>query len=166
MSSVVLRDASLDDVDWVMAACQDDEIQRWTQVPRPYTREHALDFVSGTIDEFARWVIESVDDGHPVGVISIHGIKDGTASIGYWIAPQARGWGFTTAAIRLVCDEIERLKNESSIKVDMVMALIARDNFASRHVVEKAGFDVVNEQLGPAVENLVLVPTCVYAKKL
>ena len=166
MSSVVLREASLDDVDWVMAACQDDEIQRWTTVPRPYTREHALDFINGVLDAYALWVIESVNNGDPVGVISIHEIEDGTASIGYWIAPQSRGRGFTTAAIRLVCDEIERHRNELGTEVDVVVATIARDNFASRQVVERVGFEVLKEQIGPAVDDLMVVPTCVYAKRL
>lgn len=33
-----------DDVDAVFAACQDAEIQRWTEVPVPYRREHAAAF--------------------------------------------------------------------------------------------------------------------------
>lgn len=34
------------DVDWICAACQDPDIQRWTSVPVPYTRAHAEDFVA------------------------------------------------------------------------------------------------------------------------
>lgn len=106
------------DVDWILQACQDLEIQRWTQVPRPYSREHALSFVTGPTDEFARWVVQ-------VGAPS-----------------------------------------ESGTEVGFVRAFIARDNSASRRAVERAGFEMVEAQLGPAVEYLVPVPTCVYMKRL
>lgn len=166
MTSVVLRSVVVEDVAWIFDACQDLQIQRWTQVPRPYTREHAEWFVTGGIDEFARWAIESTDDGQPVGLISIHAVEDSVASIGYWIASQHRGRGFTTAAISLVCDEIERLRSASGTGVDWVKAFIARDNRASRRAVEKAAFEMVEERLGPAVEDLVPVRTCVYMKRL
>lgn len=166
MTSVKLRQATTGDADWIFDACQDREIQRWTQVPRPYTRAHAAEFVGSPGTEFARWVVESVASGEPVGLMSIHEIESGCASIGYWIVPQHRGRGFTTEAICLVCDEIERLRSESSIEVDMVRAFIARDNTASRRAVEKAGFEVVEEQLGPAIEDLVVAQTCVYSKRL
>ena len=46
-SRVRLRPWRTEDVDAVCAACQDAEIQRWTQVPVPYARKHAEEFVSG-----------------------------------------------------------------------------------------------------------------------
>lgn len=166
MSIVALRSLAVEDVSWIFDACQDGEIQRWTLVPRPYTREHAERFVDGGNGEFARWVIESTADGRPVGVISIHAVEDSAASIGYWIASQDRGQGFTTAAIGLVCDEIERLRSAPGIDVRFVRAFIARDNRASRRAVEGAGFGMVEERHGPAVEGLVQVPTCTYMKRL
>ena len=35
------------DVDDVVAACQDELTQEWLPLPRPYTREVALDFITG-----------------------------------------------------------------------------------------------------------------------
>ena len=166
MSVIVLREPHPDDISSIFEACQDSEIQRWTQVPRPYTREHALSYVTGTTDEFARWVVQVGAPSEPVGVIGIHEVEDSVASIGYWIGPQYRGRGFTTAAIGLVCKEIEQYRSESGTEVDFVRAFIARDNRASRRAVEKAGFEMVEAQLGPAVEDLVPVPTCVYMKRL
>jgi RimJ/RimL family protein N-acetyltransferase len=166
MTSVGLRQLTPGDVDWIFEACQDLDIQRWTQIPRPYAREHAVFFATGASDEFARWVVEVGEPGEPIGVIGIHEIEDSMASIGYWIAPQYRGRGSTTAAISLVCDEIERYRREAGIEVDIVRAFIARDNGASRRTVEKAGFEMVEERLGPAVEDLVPVQTCVYVKRL
>jgi RimJ/RimL family protein N-acetyltransferase len=166
MTSVGLRVLESGDVDWIFEACQDLDIQRWTQVPRPYIREHAVSYIAGESDEFARWVVQAGEARQPVGVIGIHEVEDSMASIGYWIAPQFRGRGFTTAAIGLVCDEIDRYRRESGIEVHIARAFIARDNGASRRAVEKAGFEMVEERHGPAVEDLVQVQTCVYMKSL
>ena len=40
---LTLRPPQLSDADALVAACQDPEIPRWTNVPSPYTHEHALD---------------------------------------------------------------------------------------------------------------------------
>lgn len=163
MSLVVLREPRLEDVEWITDACQDREIQRWTQVPRPYTRDHAVQFLSGSVGEHARWVIETGDGAHPVGVISIHGIEGAAASIGYWLAPRCRGRGFAVAAIELVREEIVQRVRRSEIRVDVVIAHVARDNAASRRAIEGAGFAEIETQHGPAVEDLAIVDTCVYA---
>ena len=157
-----LRQVASSDVDWIFEACQDREIQRWTRVPRPYTLDHVLEFVSSPNSEFARWVIQSVASGEPVGVISIHDIELRRASIGYWISPVYRGRGFVVEAIGLVRNEIDRRCATGEITVDVMVATIARDNAASRSVAERAGFEVSRVQFGPAVDHLVEVETCVY----
>ena len=166
MSPVRLRCVIPDDADWIFDACQDIEIQRWTQVPRPYTRDHARQFVSDSTSEYARWAIEATEFEQPVGLISIHEIEGSTASIGYWMIPRFRGKGFVVAAIQLVCEDVEQRVLRSEADADVVIATIARDNGASRRAVEKAGFALAREQDGPAVDGLVPVRTCVYAKRL
>lgn len=157
-----LRQVASSDVDWIFEACQDREIQRWTRVPRPYTLDHASEFVSAPTSEFARWVIQSVASGEPVGVISIHDIELRRASIGYWISPVYRGRGFVVEAIGLVRNEIDRRCATGEITVDVMVATIARDNAASRSVAERSGFEVSRVQFGPAVDHSVEVETCVY----
>ena len=133
---MTLRDLRVDDADWIYDACQDAEIQRWTLVPRPYLREHAESFVSTGAGEFRNWVIESAES-RPVGMISVHSIDDGVASIGYWIAPWGRGVGAASAALRLVIDELHAMGG-----VVAVTANIAEANVASRRTVEACGFVV------------------------
>ena len=58
MTTFALREPVLTDAEWITQACQDTEVQRWTLVPRPYKREHALGFIDNTINETHRWVIE------------------------------------------------------------------------------------------------------------
>ena len=64
------------DVPAVFAACQDAEIQRWTQVPVPYLREHAEGFVteiaaSTWADGGALFAVEPRDGGPLIGSIGL-----------------------------------------------------------------------------------------------
>lgn len=130
------------DIDWITAACQDTEIQRWTFVPRPYHRHHAAEFVATGAGEFRTWAIRTATDLRPVGMIAIHSIdpKTQTADIGYWVAPWGRHIGAASGAIRLVVEEASHTTG-----VRFVEARIAITNVASRRTVESCGFVFVEE---------------------
>jgi RimJ/RimL family protein N-acetyltransferase len=135
---VVLREAFVDsDVDWINEACQDPEIQRWTLVPRPYTRDHARQFVAATDLEHRRWVVEQPDTGKPVAVVGIHAVDSvtGDAELGYWVAPWGRGRRVMASALEKVA---ELAVADPSIRA--LTARIAEGNVASRRTAERAGF--------------------------
>jgi RimJ/RimL family protein N-acetyltransferase len=100
VTTFALREPVLTDAEWITQACQDTEVQRWTLVPRPYKREHALGFIDNTINEAHRWVIEYQETNKAVGVVSIHTIDPdtGDANTGYWIAPWGRRQGAAVAS--------------------------------------------------------------------
>jgi signal transduction histidine kinase len=107
---VSLRPPGQSDVPAIAAACVDPEIARWVPVPVPYTVEDARTFVeaatgewsSGTSATFA--IIERARDTL-VGMVGLHrGDRPGRASVGYWLAPAARGHGLATRSVRLVSD--------------------------------------------------------------
>ena len=132
----MLRSLELTDAGWIYEACQDAEIQRWTLVPRPYLREHAESFVRDGAGEFRTWVIDPSGD-RPTGMIAVHSIDGGVASIGYWVAPWGRGRGAASGAVRAVIDELRALGG-----VVALTANIAEANVASRRTVETCGFTV------------------------
>ncbi len=132
----MLRDLRVDDADWIFDACQDQDIQRWTLVPRPYLREHAEGFVRDGAGALRNWVID-LGGERPVGMIGVHSVDEGVASIGYWVAPWGRGRGAASGAVRAVVDELR-----SSSEVVAVTANIAEGNAASRRTVERCGFVV------------------------
>ncbi|HLS33281.1 MAG TPA: GNAT family N-acetyltransferase [Brevibacterium sp.] len=113
---VTLRPPESGDITAIAEACQDPEIHRWTRVPVPYTRDDAAGFVSHVSDPgwesgtSCTWVIETTAPTHDhprsafAGMISLDGIGDGSAGIGFWSAPAHRGTGTMTAAGRLVLD--------------------------------------------------------------
>ena len=133
------RTPSLDDVDWITEACQDPEILRWTLVPRPYTTDHARGFVADHAGEIIAWAIFEDGDSRGVGMLGVHHIVDGVASIGYWIAPWARRRGAATAAIAFVCRELATWDDLHSVS-----ATIAATNIASRRTAERAGLSAIN----------------------
>jgi RimJ/RimL family protein N-acetyltransferase len=104
---VRLRPWRADDVPAVFAACQDAEIQRWTQVPVPYLREHAEGFVteiaaSTWADGGALFAVEPRDGGPLLASIGLFPPTDGYAEAGYWTVAARRGQGCTAEALRVL----------------------------------------------------------------
>jgi RimJ/RimL family protein N-acetyltransferase len=137
---VRLRPWRADDVDAVFAACQDAEIQRWTQVPVPYAREHAEEFVGSiAADMWARggglFAVEPKDGGALVGSIGLFEPHDGYAEAGYWTAPGGRGQGHTAEALGLLCRWAF-----DAVGLRRVELVVDPDNAGSRGVAERAGF--------------------------
>lgn len=128
------------DIDWITAACQDPEIQRWTVVPRPYHRHHAVEFVVTGAGEFRSCVVRTVVDLRPMGMIAIHTFdaKTGVADIGYWVAPWGRRQGIARSAIKLLIEEIRGIAGAGAVQ-----ARIAITNTASRRTVESCAFTLV-----------------------
>jgi RimJ/RimL family protein N-acetyltransferase len=135
-----LRPLHASDADWIFEACQDLEIQKWTEIPKPYTRDHAVSFAKTLSGDVEVWVIESETSEKPFGVIGVHSINPATrvALIGYWIAP----WGRNQGAMKNgLLKFLELAKSRSDIGA--IEATIAENNFASRRSVESVGFQLI-----------------------
>ena len=133
---LVLRPWREDDAPTVYEACQDPEILHWAPViPRPYTEEDALAFVTGKLDRGPhQYAIE--EDGRPVGSIGVRvNEQTRTGHIGYWCAREARGRGVMTRALRLLC----RYAFED-LALERLELFTDPDNLASQRVAAKAGF--------------------------
>lgn len=114
--ALTLRRWRRDDLDALVAACQDPEIARWTSVPSPYTSETGTWF----LDRCEEWwdagtdlpvAIVDAGRGDLLGATGIHRIGadvdapglDGLADeVGYWLAAGARGRGVITRAVLLM----------------------------------------------------------------
>ena len=113
---VVLRRWRRDDLDGLVAACQDPEIARWTNVPSPYTAETGTWF----LDRCEEWWAAGSDlplaivDGTTGGLLGATGVhRIGAApddpeivglpdEVGYWLAAPARGRGVATLGVELL----------------------------------------------------------------
>lgn len=131
------------DVEAITAACNDRAIAEFLDlIPSPYSEDDAREYIGqtrqgwaeGTMSNFA---ITEAESAEAVGSIGVRWAEpdQGVAEVGYWVAPQARGRGLCTRAVRLVSRwaiadrRIERLQ----LRAD-------EQNAASRRVAENAGF--------------------------
>ena len=136
-STFTLRSLNASDAQWIFEACQDAEIQKWTQIPRPYTHDHAVGFATTLSGDVEVWVIESNSTEKPYGVIGVHSIDKVSMSalIGYWIAPWGRNQGAMKAGLKLYFE-----KASAHPDIAFIRATIAEENVASRRSAESVGF--------------------------
>ncbi|MGA8118118.1 MAG: GNAT family N-acetyltransferase [Actinocatenispora sp.] len=107
---LTLRPWQVGDVDALYAACQDPDIQRWTRIPSPYTRDDAYRFVTEYTP--AAWAdgtrapmgVFDTDTGELLGSSGLVALDQSTgiAELGYWTAPGARGRSVAERAARVV----------------------------------------------------------------
>ncbi|MEV7599362.1 GNAT family N-acetyltransferase [Kitasatospora sp. NPDC089797] len=140
---LVLRAPQESDIDPVLAACQDAEIQRWTVVPAPYRREDAEFFVRTLAPEGlaggARfiWCVVERETGLLVGTQAvIRRLGDpGAGEVGWWTAPERRGRGYTVEAARAVA---RWALTDLGLRRLQWLAYVG--NEGSRAVAERVGF--------------------------
>ena len=95
----------------------------------------------------AHWGIADLDSDEPLGevLVFVDGgvLRDGgTAELGYWIRPSARGRGLARRAARLASDHALRPMADGGLGLRRLVAETAADNAASNRVLEAAGFSV------------------------
>ncbi len=134
------------DVGDVTAACQDQEISRWTDaIPWPYYEEHAREWIS-THDglwergEIAPFAIVAAEDGQFLGAISLIFAKDRPPGAGYWVARWGRNRGVATSALMMIIQW-----GFDTLELESVSLATMLGNVASERVAEKAGFSFIGE---------------------
>src|SRR5438105_116968 len=144
---IVLRPFRLDDVPAVTAACQDQEIVRWTaSIPSPYEESHAREWIE-THDALRRdrlvFPFAAVDrSDRLLGCISLirRGAPPGCAAVGYWMAAWARNRGVASSALVMLSDWALR-----SFRLERLELVTLLGNVASERVAEKAGYVMAEE---------------------
>jgi RimJ/RimL family protein N-acetyltransferase len=130
------------DIDQVLAACQDPEIQRWTTVPVPYLRSDAEEFVRSLAPQQwsdrsgALFCVAAVSDDRVVGSCGLVSVDlgNGVAEVGYWISAESRGAGIATRAVDLL---VAWALTEGG--VHRVELYVEPENLASCRVAERVG---------------------------
>lgn len=140
---VTLRLPTVGDADALQVTCSDPETLRWTTIPLGYDRERALGFINEYAPgwwqrhEGGCWVIADSADNY-AGQIDLRVSKDPeVADVGFVTAPDARGKGYMTAALRAVTEYGLR---ELGLQRVEWKAHVGNDG--SRRVAEKAGFTI------------------------
>jgi RimJ/RimL family protein N-acetyltransferase len=138
-----LRPWQASDEDAVYTACQDPDIQRWTTVPSPYTREDARRWVSsgapdqwraGTATPFA---VVDATTGELLASVGLHLIRGDRCEVGYWCAPWARGQSVISDAVSVVSRW-----GFAELGMQRIEWVAAVGNWPSRAVAQKCGFTI------------------------
>ena len=139
---VSLRAWTRDDVPWIVEACQDPEIPRWTFVPIPYTVRDGLAFVAAAAEEFAsgqtaKLAVIDARNGEQLGSSGLVVIDwdRRAADAGYWVAAGARRRGVASRALVLIARWAFDV-----LDLDRVELRPRRGNVASCAVERRAGF--------------------------
>lgn len=125
-----------------MAACTDPEVVRWTEVPHPYTLEHARAYVTTLAPEGwtkgtgPSWAVCGSASGEVLANITIRRQPvPGTWDVGFLALPDSRGQGVVSEALAVVCRWGFAVLGARRIEWRAQVG-----NVASRRVAEKAGF--------------------------
>lgn len=157
---LVLSRPTEDDVDDLVAACQDPEIVRFTHVPSPYTADHARQYVTlsvdGAVDGTALNLLARDADGRVLASCGMPRVApaDLAGEVGYWVAPWARRQGVATRATRAVCrwafDQggFERLRLDAAATNPGSNAVARRLGFTLEGTLRRAAIEGATGQPG------------------
>lgn len=142
--AVLLRPWAEADVPNNLMAFSDPVIQRfsWSQVT-PFTEEDARDYFAGQEsarrrgEEVQLALVEPRDEEKVLGCVSLFALnlEQASAMIGYWLAPQARGRGVASSAVRLLANWGFTMLGLARIELTCGL-----DNEASQRVAARCGF--------------------------
>lgn len=140
-----LRSFCETDVGLVFAAAEDPYIPQITSIPQMPTADSALAFVRRQIARFHdgegySFAIVRDEDDVACGQIGLwpDPSRLGFASVGYWLAPEARGKGAATASLLAICDW--GLTNAGVKEIEL---FVEEANTRSTAVAERAQFRFV-----------------------
>lgn len=143
----VLRPAGESDVGRMVEACADGQAQYWlVTMPREPDETSARTALARSALAMSRgtevtWTVADPVDDRFLGRVSVFGIGDpvcpGSAEVGYWAHPDARGRGVMSAAVRAASDWA---LGPDGLGLHRLALSASWENAASRRVAEAAGF--------------------------
>lgn len=144
-SGIRLRPLTPHDADDIHEACNDEAVKRWLPLPSPYTAADARTFISearcepAALDVQMTFAIERDDPtpGRLLGSIGLGlvSVPNRVYSIGYWVAPWARGEHVAARATALLAGWAIRSRG-----VERLELRIEPGNKASESVARACGF--------------------------
>ncbi|HWM00431.1 MAG TPA: GNAT family N-acetyltransferase [Nocardioidaceae bacterium] len=159
-----LRAWADDDGDRLVEASNDPRLRRFIpHSPLPHTTAHVAAYllrVHQAASEAKRlsWCVADRDTDEALGNIALFDFEaDGSAQLGYWAHPKARGQGVLSQAARVVADWA-LAPEPAGFGLRRLYLFAAVSNAASRRVAEEAGFTHVGTErqaapVGPGYED-------------
>jgi len=152
-----LRPQSGHDLDRTVSACNDPRTHQWLPIlPSPYTAADARTYHAMVTERMVTgtgvfWTIADPGTDELVGSIGVPRMAHGTAEIGYWMHPAARGGGAMTEAVRLLVPHLFAPTVDGGLGMRRIFIKTAAGNAASQHVARANGFTEYGRERGATV---------------
>jgi RimJ/RimL family protein N-acetyltransferase len=140
---LTLRQPTLADVKAIARLVNDRRVaENLRRVPHPYTKDDAISFVTsvGQTDRDTAFLIER--DRMPIGIVGLEWRDPELPELGYWLGVDHWRKGFATEAAKAVIDYAFE-----EFDIDRLVAGARVKNEASRHILEKCGFQWTGVEL-------------------
>jgi len=142
---LVLDAPGEDDIPDVLEACADAQTQAWVPLPQPYARESAEFFVRSYCPHglasrrYTVWALHPRGGGRMLGALEVRRDEQpGSASLGCWSGPWARGHGYMREALGAVS---RFALDPDGMDLDRLYWQYVPGNDPSRRLAEAVGFD-------------------------
>lgn len=140
LDDAVLRPWRGDDLGQLHAAGQDPEVARWVHLAQPFGIDEARAYLEAAIALWrdgtgASFAIVERADGALLGAVTRFGPEGHAATVGLWLAPDARGRGLGTRTLRLILDW--SFATTAVVRIDCYIEV---GNEPSLRMVERVGF--------------------------
>lgn len=140
---VLLRPWRGDDLEFVVRSCQDPSVSRFSPaIAFPYTGADAVDWFASQAPERLSGrgldlAITDAGSGVALGAVGLSAVKAArqSATIGYWLARDARGRGHISRAVRLLAGWAFE-----DLGLQRLELTTDPENIASQRVAERCGF--------------------------
>lgn len=146
-SRVLLRELRDTDGSRVVEACSDEQTSYWlTQMPLPYAESDALTWFEDMREQRASgagitWAVADPADDRLLGAVTAFDLTpEGSAEVGYWTHPEARGRRVASQACALVVRHCFVPEEDGGLGRRRLQAFAAAGNTASMRVLETNGF--------------------------
>ncbi|HEY0218505.1 MAG TPA: GNAT family N-acetyltransferase [Afipia sp.] len=140
---LVLRQPTLADVKAIASIVGDHRVAiNLRRVPHPYSVDDATQFVSGVANTGGMTTLLIERRNETVGLASLTWDNDGKPELGYCLGVDYWGQGFATEAARALIDFAFE-----EFSIDAIHSAARVLNPASRHVLEKCGFQWTGVEL-------------------
>ncbi len=133
------------DIPDVLDACQDAETRAWVPLPVPYTRESAEFFVRSYCPHglasrrYTVWALHLSTGGRMLGALEVRrDDRAGSASLGCWSGPWARGRGYMREALGAVT---RHALDPGGLAFERLNWEYVPGNETSRRLADAVGFD-------------------------
>ncbi|MBW2971082.1 GNAT family N-acetyltransferase [Candidatus Woesearchaeota archaeon] len=137
-----LRRLRRSDANFIYEHAKDKEISKYTQVPHPYTIEHAKKFINETQKKMRErtdysFGIELKETKEIIGMMSLMKVDwaNMNAEVGYWLGKSYWRKGYTYEALKMLIDF-----GFDDLKIHRLWARVIQPNISSAGLLRKAGF--------------------------